>query len=252
MLIDSHAHLTSEKFADEIDAVIQRALEAGIEAIVTISSGADEGRSAIALAERYSGVFATVGIHPHSAEEWDVTTRDALAALACHERVVGIGEAGLDFFYDNAPRDIQIPVFDEQLALARELDLPIVVHSRSADQETIEAIRRSGWHRGILHCFSGGPDLLRAALDAGWYISFAGMITFPRWDLADLLRIVPADRLLVETDSPYLAPVPFRGKRNEPAHVRVTAEKAAELRGVDPAELFATTTENARAIYRLP
>ncbi len=163
--------------------------------------------------------------------------------------MVGIGETGLDFHYDNAPRVAQAESFRRHLKLGRELGMPVVVHARSADREVAEIIRDVGWGRGVLHCFSSERPLLDTALSLGWYISFAGVITFSRWNGADLLRSVPLDRLLVETDSPYLAPVPFRGKRNEPAHVRLVAERAAELRGETLSTLAAATTANAHALY---
>lgn len=251
-LIDSHAHLTSSRLIDDVDGIVQRAEDAGLEAIISIASNLEDARGAIELAERYPSVYATAGVHPHAAASWEAGSAPVLAELARHPRVVAIGETGLDFYYDNAPAPVQTRAFMEQIDVARSVDLPVVVHSRSADAETIACIREAGWGRGILHCFSGGSALLEAALDAGWYISFAGMITFPKWELAELLRRVPGDRLLMETDSPYLAPVPFRGKQNEPAHVAHTVAKAAELRGESVEALAAATTANARTVYRLP
>lgn len=251
-LIDSHAHLTSSRLIDDVDGIVQRAEDAGLEAIISIASDLEDARGAIELAERYPSVYATAGVHPHAAASWEAGSAPVLAELARHSRVVAIGETGLDFYYDNAPAPVQTRAFMEQIDVARSVDLPVVVHSRSADAETIACIREAGWGRGILHCFSGGSALLEAALDAGWYISFAGMITFPKWELAELLRRVPGDRLLMETDSPYLAPVPFRGKQNEPAHVAHTVAKAAELRGESVEALAAATTANARTVYRLP
>ena len=251
-LIDSHAHLTSSRFAGDVDGVARRAADAGLEAIVSIASDLDDAHAAIALTEQHPTIFATAGVHPHAAEKWDAGSPARLVELAQHDRVVAIGETGLDFYYDNAPAPVQIRSFMEQIEIARSLDLPVVVHSRSADAEMRACIVEAGWERGILHCFSGSRELLDTALDAGWYISFAGMITFPKWDLAELLRRVPLERLLVETDSPYLAPVPFRGKRNEPAHVTYTAVRAADIRGESAAVLATATTANARAVYRLP
>jgi TatD DNase family protein len=190
-----------------------------------------------------------VGIHPHSASSADDAAFQRLEELASAPRVVGIGETGLDYFYDNAPRAAQRESFQRHLELARTRDLPVVVHSRDADDDLRAILREAGWGRGVLHCFSGGRDLLDEALALGWHISFAGMITFPKWDAADLLLAVPLDRLLVETDSPYLAPVPHRGKRNEPAYVTLVARRAAELRGDDPEALMTATTANAVAFY---
>lgn len=250
-LIDSHAHLTDARLADETGDLLERARVEGVKAVVTIGSHIEDSERAILLANRYAEVFATVGIHPHEAATGTPETLGRLRELASSPRVVGIGETGLDFHYDHAPREAQIASFRGQLELAAELDLPVVVHARNADDDIVSLIREVGWRRGILHCFSGGQALLDAVLELGWYASFAGMITFPRWDGADLLRAVPLDRLLVETDSPYLAPVPFRGKRNEPARVRQVAERAAELRGETFETVAAATAANTRTVFRL-
>ncbi|MDR0786748.1 MAG: TatD family hydrolase [Gemmatimonadota bacterium] len=250
-LIDSHAHLTDPRLVSETEDILLRAREAGVGAVVTIASNAGDSERTVALAAAYEGVYATVGIHPHEAS---TATPEALAEvrdLATRPGVVGIGETGLDFYYDNAPRDAQYASFRAQLKLARELDLPVIVHARSADDEVVSVIREAGWGRGILHCFSGGAALLEAVLELGWYVSFSGVITFPKWDGKELLRSVPLNRLLVETDSPYLAPVPFRGKTNEPGHVRQVAERAAELRGESFEVLAAATAANTRAVYRI-
>jgi TatD DNase family protein len=252
-MIDSHAHLTDPRFAGEEEEVLRRAREAGVEAVVSIGTTADDSRAAAALAERFPDVFASAGVHPHSAEQATEEAFAAIRELAARPRVVAIGETGLDFFYDNAPRRTQREAFARHLRLGVELDLPVVVHAREADEDTAALLREAGpASRGILHCFSSGAALLETALGLGWYVSFAGMITFARYEAADLLRAVPLDRLLVETDSPYLAPVPFRGKRNEPAYVASVARRAAELRGEDAEELAAATARNARLLYRLP
>ena len=252
-MIDAHAHLTDERFADDVDAVIARAAAAGVDVVVSIATEPEDAREAIRLAERHPGVFATAGIHPHAAARYSPARLAEVAALAEHPRVVAIGEAGLDYHYDFAPRETQLDCFRRQLELGIETDLPVVVHCREADEDVAALLREAGPRsRGVLHCFSGGRPLLDTALELGWFISFAGTITFKRYDDADLLRAVPLDRLLVETDSPYLAPVPFRGKRNEPAHVVTVATRAAELRGEAPASLADATARNARELYRLP
>jgi len=252
-MIDAHAHLTDERFAADVDEVLARAAEAGVETVVSIATDPEDARAAIALAERHAGVFATAGIHPHAAAR---ATEDAfaeVAALLRHPRVVAVGEAGLDYHYDFAPRDLQIAAFRRQLRLGIEHDLPVVVHCREADEDVAMLIREAGPRcRGVLHCFSGARALLDTALSLGWYISFAGTITFRNYGDAELLRAVPLDRLLIETDSPYLAPVPFRGRRNEPGYVTQVAARAAELRGEDAAHLGSVTAANARAFYRLP
>jgi TatD DNase family protein len=252
-MIDAHAHLTDEKFADDVDAIVARAVTAGVDVIVSIATDVADARAAIRLSERHPGVFATAGIHPHAAASPTAGSLQEVAELARHPRVVAIGETGLDYHYDFAPRAVQIDRFGRQLQLGVEVDLPVVVHAREADADVAALIREAGPQcRGVLHCFAGGRELLETALDLGWYVSFAGTITFKRYDDVDLLRAVPLDRILVETDSPYLAPVPLRGTRNEPANVVRVAERAAELRGEKLSDLAAITVANTRALYRLP
>jgi TatD DNase family protein len=250
VLFDSHCHLTDERFADDVDAVLERARAAGVAGLVSIASDAADAAAAAALAARHTDVWCTAGIHPHAADSGDADARARVSALAAEERVVALGETGLDYHYDNAPRDVQRRLFDWHLALAATTGLPVVVHSRDAEEDTAAAVRNAGDSvTGVLHCFTAGRALLACALEAGWYVSFAGLITFRNWLGADLLQQVPADRLLFETDSPYLAPVPQRGKRNEPAFVRHTCTAAAGVLGADPAELALRTTRNARRFY---
>jgi len=253
-LFDSHAHLTDESFESELDAVIARATAVGVEAIVSIASHLEDARIALALASESSDprILATAGIHPHHAERWCSDSQSQLEDLLGSSFVVAVGETGLDFHYDNAPRDTQIDVFRAQLDIAERLEMPIVVHSRSADDEVGEILRdyRSRV-LGVLHCFSGGPDLLAAGLEVGWYVSFSGIVTFKNFHDLDGVRSIPADRLLVETDSPYLAPVPRRGRRNEPALVQHVLERVAEIRDEDPEELAETTFNNACRFYGL-
>jgi len=252
-MIDSHAHLTDERFTDEVDQVLQRAGEAGLEAIVTVGTKLGNSRDAATLAAASPLVYATAGIHPHYAEQATDDAFDQIRELAAQPRVVAIGETGLDYHYDNAPREVQRHSFERHLTLAAEIDLPVVVHAREADEDVISILRNAPpGVRGVLHCFSSGTALLEAGLELGWYVSFAGMITFPRYEDADLLKMVPLDRLLVETDSPYLAPVPHRGRRNEPAHVVLVAQRAAELRDEPFEAVAAAVVRNAREFYRLP
>lgn len=251
-LIDSHAHLTDERFADDLGLVLERAAAAGVEAILTVATSVAGSRDALVLAERWPGIFATAGVHPHQAAEATHADWAALPTLLGNNRVVAVGEAGLDFLYDNAPRAVQREVFDQQLGLAADHDLPAVVHARDADDETAAAIRAHPRACGVLHCFTGGAALLDTALEAGWSISFTGIVTFARYTDADLVRAVPANRLMIETDSPYLAPAPHRGQRNEPARVAAIADRIAEIRGVPAAEFRDLTTRNAREFFRLP
>jgi TatD DNase family protein len=251
-MIDSHAHLTDIRFADEIDQLLERAREAGLEAVVSIGTRVDDSRAAAALAASHPLVYASAGIHPHSAEDASDEAFADLREIAAQPRVVAIGETGLDYHYDNAPRAAQRRAFERHLELAAELDLPVVVHAREADADVMAMLRSApAGTRGVLHCFSSGAKLLESGLELGWHASFAGMITFSRYDDADLLRSVPLDRLLIETDSPYLSPAPNRGRRNEPSFVPLVAQRAAEIRGEDLATLVEATTRNARTLYRL-
>jgi TatD DNase family protein len=248
MLVDSHCHLDFPDFADELDAVVARARAAGIGRVVTISTRVAKHAALIAIAERFPDVFCSVGTHPHNAhEELDVTAAD-LVARARHPKVVAIGEAGLDYHYDYSPRDAQERGFRTHIAAARESGLPLVIHAREADDDVariLEEETRKGAFPAVLHCFTGGRDLAMRAIALGLSISFTGILTFK--NSADLRKIaaeLPADRILVETDAPYLAPGKFRGKRNEPSYVVETAKVLAETRGVAFDEIARQTTEN--------
>jgi TatD DNase family protein len=248
MLVDSHCHLDFPDFAEERDAVVARAEAAGVGMMVTISTRVRRFESVLAVAEAYGNVFCSVGTHPHNAgEETDVMTEE-LIQLSSHPKVVAIGEAGLDYFYDRSPRDVQAAVFRRHIAAARETDLPLVIHSRDADAD-MEAILRDETGKGafpfILHCFSSGEALAKAGVELGGYVSFSGILTFKKSEeLREIAKSIPHDRLLVETDAPYLAPVPFRGKRNEPAYVAHTAAVLAETIGMGVEEVAALTTAN--------
>lgn len=251
-LFDSHAHLTDDGFGSDLEEVLARAADAGVEFVVSIASDLEDAGAAIALAERAARprTFATAGIHPHAAASFVDGAVGQLERLAGSAAVVAVGETGLDFHYDNAPRETQIAAFRSQLELAEGLRLPVVVHAREADDEVARLVREfAGRVTGVLHCFSSGPGLLGTGLDAGWYVSFSGLITFKKYDGQQLVRQVPDDRLLVETDSPYLAPVPRRGRRNEPALVRHTVEKLAEIRGQALEDVAELTYRNACRFY---
>lgn len=258
--IDSHAHLADAAFAGDRDEVIERARHAGARAIVCIGSGsgADDvmgaARDAAALAARNPGyIFSTAGVHPHDASGFDSSAHiDDLRALI-GDGAIAIGECGLDYHYDNSPRLEQRRAFAEQLALAAELRRPVVVHTRDAEDDTQTMVREAGSAgvKGVLHCFTGSHALAEAAVEAGWYISFAGIVTFRKWSDDDLLRLVPNDRILAESDAPYLAPVPHRGKRNEPAWVSFTVARLASARGVSAEEMGAMVAANAVRLFKL-
>jgi TatD DNase family protein len=256
-LIDSHCHLDFPDFAAELDEIVARALGAGVAAMITISTRVRRFDAVAAIAERYDNVFCTVGTHPHYADEEDGIDAATLVELARHPRVVGIGECGLDFHYDNASRAAQERGFRTQIEAARQTGLPLVIHSRDADAATELVLREEaarGPFRAVLHCFTGGPGLARAGIELGHYVSFSGILTFNRSDdLRAIAAELPDDRILVETDAPYLAPMPERGRRNEPAFVTHTAKRLAEVRGVSEGKIAAATARNTLALFsRMP
>jgi len=248
MLVDSHCHLGFPDFASALDDVVARARAAGIGRIVTISTRVKKHTQVLSIAEKYPDVFCSVGTHPHSAkEELDITAKD-LIERSRHPKIVAIGEAGLDYHYDNSPRDAQAKSFREHIAAARETKLPLVIHSRDCDADMAGMLAEEmgkGTFPAILHCFTGGHELAMKAIDLGLYISFTGILTFKNSaGLRDIAKDLPADRIMVETDAPYLAPAPYRGKRNEPSYVVETARVLAETRGVPAEEIVRQTTEN--------
>ena len=253
--VDSHVHLADAAFDDDREAVIERARLTGARALVCIGESIDAGRRARAIAERHPGfVFFTAGVHPHDAQLFDAE-RDVAAIrelLGVGGRAVG--ECGLDYHYDHSPRPKQIEAFEAQIEIGRETGKPLVVHTREASDDTKRLVEQAGRAgvRGVMHCFTGPRELAVTALDAGWHVSFAGVITFKKWADDALLRLPPADRLLVESDSPYLAPVPHRGKRNEPAWVSLTLARLADARGVSAEMLGRTVCDNAEKFFSLP
>jgi TatD DNase family protein len=245
MLVDSHCHLDFPDFAPERDAVIGRAFAAGIGTMLTICTRLDQFDGVKAIAESDPRIWCSVGAHPHEAADHATLIADRLVALAAHPRVVGIGETGLDFHYDLSPRDVQERVFRAHIAASQATGLPLIIHAREADSEIAAILATEKPPPGVLHCFTGSRALAEAALDLGFYISISGIVTFRNAeDLRAIVRDVPLDRLLVETDAPYLAPVPYRGKRNEPAFVTATAAAVAVLKGIEAEELAAVTTAN--------
>jgi TatD DNase family protein len=261
MLIDSHCHIDGEQFDEDRDEVVQRAKDAGVEAMLNIGTGdphSDDFRRAVAVAEKYDNVYASVGVHPHDAKLYDDEAEAHLIDLVkSSKKVIAWGEIGLDFYYDHSPRDVQIAVFRRQIRTARELDLPIIIHSRDADDETVKIITEESADKsvrvpGIMHCFGGTPQMAEALMKIGFLISFAGNVTFKKAEnLRDAARVVPLEKLLVETDCPFLTPVPFRGKRNEPSFVVHTAQFLAGFYGIELDTLAQQTTQNFLELFRL-
>ncbi|HSG95998.1 MAG TPA: TatD family hydrolase [Afifellaceae bacterium] len=248
MLVDSHCHLDFPDFADELDAVVQRAVGAGIERLVTISTRVGTFDQVLAIAERFDPVYCSVGTHPHNADEELDVTANRLVALSQHRKVVAIGEAGLDYFYENAPREAQAQGLRTHIAAARMTGLPLVIHARDTDADMAAILREEsekGAFPAVLHCFSSGKGLAETGIALGHYVSFSGILTFRKSEeLRTIASDLPADRILVETDAPYLAPPPHRGKRNEPAFVVHTAAVLAETRGVEVERIAEQTSEN--------
>ena len=255
-LIDTHCHLDEDAFAADLDEVVARAAITGIEAVVTIGTTAASSWRAVEIARRYPLVFAAIGIQPNYVAEAGAGDWEQIERLAAEPKVVAIGETGLDRYWDYAPIELQADYFVRHVELARRLDRPFVVHCREAEADVVARLRRaaeSGPLRGVMHSFTGTAETARACLDLGLHISFAGMVTFKKnHDLRTVAAQIPLDRLLIETDAPYLAPIPYRGKRNEPAHVRHTANMLAEVFGIPPEQLAEQTTRNARELFRLP
>ena len=254
MFVDSHAHLDDPRFEGDREAVLERAWAAGVRRILTIGNGAgpDDMGCGLALAREHDWIYTTVGVHPHDAARMAPEHLTQMENLASGDRVVAIGETGLDYHYDNSPRDVQRDVFAAQLDLANRLDMPVIVHTREADADTIALLEAKRPRRGVIHCFTSGLDLAGTALGLGLMISFSGIVTFPgAGGIRAAAARVPEDRLLVETDAPYLAPVPNRGKRNEPGFIPATAAALADIRGVSLEALAEATTRNFGVLFAL-
>ena len=256
MLIDTHTHLDDARYESDREAVIARARETGIDSMITIGCDLSTSQAAVALADRYPFVYATVGVHPHEVKHIEDGWYNEFRRLAENKKVVAFGEVGLDYHYNYSSPKEQRDRFREQIQLARELGLPLVIHTREAQEDTIQILKdeRSTEIGGVFHCFSGDAWLAKDALDLGFYLSFSGILTFQNAGmLRDIAKTVPLDRILIETDCPYLTPVPHRGKRNEPAFVRHVAEILAAVASVsDLDEIYRLTTENARRLFRIP
>jgi len=254
MLIDSHAHLEMPDFGRDLEQVIQRAKESGVGYIFTVGTEKRDWKKALEIAESHPSIYAILGVHPHHAKDIDDQTYPILRRLCRNGRVKAYGEIGLDFFRNLSPRDLQLKKFREQIGLAKELGLPIVVHDRQAHEETLEILRSEKAEEcgGIIHCFSGDYEMARTCVEMGFYISIPGNITFRNAEgLRQVVKKIPLESLLVETDAPFLTPEPFRGRRNEPSYVRYAAEKVAETKNVSFEKVAEVTTENALRVYRL-
>lgn len=252
-LIDTHAHLNDNRFAHDVSEVIDRARQAGVKAIINVGYDLVSSGEAVSMASTYDFLFAAVGIHPHEASQVNEEAYQELERLAAGKHVVAIGEIGLDYYYNHSPHHVQQDVFRKQINLAKHLSLPVIIHDRDAHDDVLVILQEEGAREigGVMHCFSGDTELARHCLDLGFYISLAGPVTFKNSQaLAEVARFVPDDRLLFETDAPYLAPVPYRGRRNEPAYVRSVAEKVAELRGATVDNLSEQVLENAKRLFK--
>jgi len=260
MIFDSHCHLDPETYGGDaaVDSVVATAKAAGVERMLTVGSGYGEGTAgrAVEVANRHPGVvWASVGVHPHDARFWSQSLEEELRALAGHDCVVAWGEIGLDFFYDNSPRDVQRRVLKEQISVGLELGLPLIIHDRDSENETFRILCETGAFEGkavLYHCFAGDPLHMAQIVDAGGYISIPGSVTWRKTAVTqEVAKVVPLERLLVETDSPFLTPEPLRGRRNEPCHVALTLDRIAEIRDISPATLAAATTANACRVFGL-
>jgi TatD DNase family protein len=262
MFFDSHCHLTAEQFDADREAVIQRAIEVGVTGMLTLATDVESSRAVIALAEKYQGVYAAVGIHPESVKSAEIQDLKLIRELAQHPKVVAIGEIGLDYYWDRTTIDLQQTFFEKQLELAAELKLPVAIHDRDAHAAVLQTLRE--WNvrrtvpnvrndvplRGVLHAFSGSVEMAEQAFELGYVVSFGGPVTFKNnKDAPGLVQALPLENILIETDSPYLAPQPYRGKRNEPRNVIRVAEKLAELKGLSTEQVATQTTKNAQALF---
>lgn len=252
MIIDSHVHLDDRRFNRDRDLLIKSLEKNGVELAINIGADLKTSIASVSLAEKYDNIYAVVGVHPHSAKEVDSSTIEILKSFANREKVVAIGEIGLDFYRDNSPRDLQRKWFKEQIKLAKEVNLPVVIHSRDADQEVFDTLKEAqdGNLRGVMHCYSGSAELAMEFIKLGFYISLAGPVTFNNARVPkEVAKAVPLDKLLIETDAPYLTPEPYRGKRNEPIFVKYVAGTIADLKGISYEELAKATNRNTKKLF---
>lgn len=252
MLIDTHCHLDFPEFDRDRDEVIKRAKLAGVDYIVNIGSSLQGSRRSLELSERYESVYATVGIHPHEADRFDKQAEDSIRKLAAGKKVVGIGETGFDYYRNFSKKENQLPLFTSLINIAKDLGLPVVIHSRQAPEDTLKILKEAMPLRAVVHCFSGSEDFLKACLDLEFFVSFTCNIAYKKADnLRRLVKLSPLKQLLLETDAPYLPPQEFRGRRNEPAYVRLLAEEVSRIKGIKKEEVAALTSENAKKFFNI-
>jgi len=255
MLFDSHAHLDDRRFDGDRKEVIKKIKDSGLSYVINAGADLPSTLHSIRLAHEYDFIYASVGVHPHDAKSMDEETLSILEGLAKKPKVVAIGEIGLDYHYDNSPREVQRKWFREQLKLAKSLDMPIIIHDREAHGDILQIVKEEKWSsmRGVFHCFSGSLEMARECIKMGFYISIAGPITYKNArKTVEVVKELPLEKLLIETDSPYLTPEPFRGRRNDPSYVRLVAEKIAEIKGISFEEVASETLKNAKALFNIP
>ena len=252
MLIDSHAHLEMKEFDSDREEVIERARQAGVDYIITVGTNLVLSRKALSLAHQYENIYATIGIHPHDVAKTSNKTFDDLRVLAGDKKVIAYGEIGLDFFRNISPHEKQIEMFNRQLELAQELKLPVIIHDRDAHEQTLQMVKASGVRQGVFHCFSGDYNMAKECIELGFYISVPGVVTFDKAKkMRDVVQHTPLDFLLLETDCPYLAPIPHRGERNEPSFIIHTAKKIAEIKGMPWEDVAQSAARNTQKLFRL-
>jgi len=254
MLFDSHAHYDDERFDEDRDILLQEMPEKGISCILNAASNLSSSRACIELAKKYSFIYAAVGVHPHDLEEMTEDSVNEIKKLAEEDKVVAIGEIGLDYYYENSPRDLQKYWFRRQLQLAKQIDLPVIIHDRDAHADCMQIVKEEDISKngGVFHCYSGSWEMARQLLEMGLYISIAGPVTYNKnVKTVEVVKNIPLDKLLIETDSPYLTPVPHRGKRNDSTYVRYVAEKIAEIKGISLEQVASQTMDNAKRLFRI-
>ena len=252
MYFESHAHYDDRRFSKDRHETITALPKAGVDTVINAGSCIPSSFASIDLAKKYDFFYAAVGVHPHHAAEIKPGDMDKLRTLCAHTKTVALGEIGLDYYYDHSPRDVQRKWFETQLALSKEVGLPVIIHSREATQETFDIIENSGVRKGVIHCYSGAKEMAQRYVNLGFYIGIGGVVTFPKAkNLVETVQAVPLSRLLIETDCPYLAPVPFRGERNGSQYLKVICDKIAEIKGVAPDEAAAVTAENGKVLFAI-